>query len=62
MGSPIWEEREMKNNGRNILEEVLHHLLLIKCPYCEQWFPKLTQEQYRDSAELNVLKWALVPA
>jgi len=34
----------------------------IKCPFCEQWFPKLTNEQYRDSAELNVLKYAVAPA
>ena len=34
----------------------------IKCPYCGEWFPKITEEQYRASAEINVLKWALVPA
>ena len=44
------------------LEEIIAKAPKIKCPFCEQWFPKLTNEQYRDSAELNVLKWAIVPA
>jgi DNA-directed RNA polymerase subunit RPC12/RpoP len=34
----------------------------IKCPYCEQWFPKLTNEQYKDSAELHMLQYSIVPA
>jgi DNA-directed RNA polymerase subunit RPC12/RpoP len=34
----------------------------IKCPYCEQWFPKLTNEQYKDSAELDMLQYSIVPA
>jgi len=34
----------------------------IKCPYCGQWFEKPTNEQYRDSAERNVIKWVIAPA
>jgi DNA-directed RNA polymerase subunit RPC12/RpoP len=34
----------------------------IKCPYCGQWFEKPAMEQYRDSAERNVIKWVIVPA
>jgi len=33
----------------------------IKCPFCEKKFKKLTAEQYKVSAELNVLKWLIVP-
>ena len=44
------------------LEEIIAKAPKIRCPYCEEWFPKLTNEQYRDSAELNVLKWLIVPA
>jgi DNA-directed RNA polymerase subunit RPC12/RpoP len=51
-----------KEQERKKFEEMVAKVPKIKCPYCEQWFPKLTNEQYRDSAELNVLKWVIVPA
>ena len=44
------------------LEEAITKAPKIQCPYCKQWFPKLTKEQYQESAELNVLKWLIVPA
>ena len=46
---------------RQQLEEIIANAPKIKCPYCEQYFPKLTNEQYRDSVELNMLKYAIVP-
>ncbi|MFH1101654.1 MAG: hypothetical protein V1726_06440 [Methanobacteriota archaeon] len=55
-------EKEVTEKKQKELEEIIAKAPKIKCPYCEKWFPKLTNEQYRDSAELNVLKWALVPA
>jgi len=42
-------------------QELLANAPKIKCPYCEQWFPKLTEEEYRTGAGMNVLKWAMVP-
>ena len=33
----------------------------MKCAYCEQCFPKLINEQYRESAELNILKYSIIP-
>jgi ribosome-binding protein aMBF1 (putative translation factor) len=56
------EEIEKIEKQKKELEEIIAKAPKIKCPYCEKWFPKLTNEQYRDSAELNVLKWAIVPA
>ena len=53
---------ELKEKKRKELEEAITKAPKIKCPFCEQWFPKLTKEQYRASAELNVLKWVIVPA
>lgn len=44
------------------LRKLIENAPKIKCPFCEQWFPKLTEEQYRASAEMNVLKYAIVPA
>jgi len=55
-------QQEKELEARKKLEGIIAKAPKIKCPYCEQWFPKLTKEQYRDSAELNVLKWAIVPA
>jgi len=46
---------------RQLLEKIIADAPKIICPYCEQSFPKLTNEQYRESAELNVLKCAIVP-
>jgi DNA-directed RNA polymerase subunit RPC12/RpoP len=54
--------KKSEEEARKKLEEIIAKAPKIKCPYCEQWFPKLTNEQYKDSAELNVLKWAIVPA
>lgn len=55
----IEHEIEMK---RREYEYIVANAPKIQCPFCHQWFPKLTNEQYRTSAELNVLKWAIVPA
>jgi len=46
---------------RQQLEVAIAKAPKIKCPYCEQSFPKLTDEQYRDGAELGVLKWIIIP-
>ena len=53
----LYTEKERKQH----LEVMITNASKIKCPYCEQWFPKLTTEQYRDCAELNVLKWTIIP-
>ena len=50
-----------KEERRQQLEVVITNAPNIKCPYCEQCFPKLTNEEYRDCAELTVLKWTIVP-
>jgi len=50
-----------KEEKRQQLKVAIANAPKIKCPYCEQWFPKLTNEQCRDSAELNVLKLVIVP-
>jgi DNA-directed RNA polymerase subunit RPC12/RpoP len=47
---------------RQQLKEIIANATKIKCPYCEQCFPKLTNQQYRDGAELNILKWVIVPS
>lgn len=44
------------------IEEIIAEAPITKGPYCEQWFPKLTNKQYREGAECNVLKWVIVPA
>jgi DNA-directed RNA polymerase subunit RPC12/RpoP len=54
----LYTEEERKQQ----LEVIIANAPKIKCPYCEQFFPKLTNEEYRDCAELNVLKYAIVPA
>ena len=46
---------------RRQLEIIIANAPKIKCPYCEQCFPKLTNKQYRDSVELNMLKCTIVP-
>ena len=46
---------------RQQLEVIITKAPKIKCPYCEQWFPKLTNEEYRESAKLNVLQYSIVP-
>ncbi len=46
---------------RQQLEIVIANAPTIKCPYCEQSFPKLADEQYRDGTELGVLNWTIVP-
>lgn len=43
-------------------EDIIAHTPKIQCPYCKKWFWKSTKEQYRDDAELNAIKWAIVPA
>jgi DNA-directed RNA polymerase subunit RPC12/RpoP len=53
---------KLKEEKRKELEEIIVKAPMIKCPYCEQWFPKLTNEQYKDGVELDLLKWAIVPA
>lgn len=50
------DEEEQKE----ILKEI-ENAPEIKCPFCEKKFKKITEEQYRTSAEMNVLKWAIVP-
>ncbi len=59
-------EKEIKlvseEEKRKKLEEMIAKAPKIKCPYCEQWFSKLTQEQYKESDELNTLKWLIIPA
>jgi len=55
-------QKEEQKEERKKLEEIIANAPKIQCPFCKQWFPKLTNEQYRESAELNVLKWAIVPA
>ena len=59
---PTKRLEEFKRKKEEELKKAIEKAPKIKCPFCEQWFPKLTAEQYRDSAELNVLKWAIVPA
>jgi len=44
------------------LEEYFANAPKIQCPFCKKWFKKPPMEKYRTSAEINVLKWALVPA
>lgn len=56
------KDERNKEKEKKKLEEIIAKAPKIKCPYCEQWFPKLTDEQYRQNAELNVLKWAIIPA
>lgn len=56
------EKKEYEEEQRKKLEEIIAKAPKIECPYCKQWFPKLTNEQYRDNSALNVLKWAVVPA
>lgn len=46
---------------RQQLEVAIANAQKIKCPYCDQSFPKLTDEQYRDGVELNMLKYAIIP-
>jgi len=46
---------------RQQLKVIIAKAPQIKCPYCELSFPKLTNEQYRDCAELNILKWTIIP-
>jgi DNA-directed RNA polymerase subunit RPC12/RpoP len=54
----LYTEKERKQQ----LEVAIANAPKIKCPYCEKSFPKLTNEEYRDSAELNVLQYSIVPA
>lgn len=51
-----------ENKRKQQLEVIIANAPKIKCPYCEQCFPKLTNEQYRDGVKFNVLKWTIVPA
>jgi DNA-directed RNA polymerase subunit RPC12/RpoP len=53
----LYTEKERRQQ----LEKIIANAPKIKCPYCEQCFPKLTNEEYGDSAELNVLKYTIVP-
>ena len=50
-----------KEEKRQQLQKIIVNAPKIQCPYCEQCFPKLTNQQYRDNAELNVLKYAIIP-
>jgi len=43
------------------LEELLKTAPKIKCPFCEKWFPKLKEEQYKITADTIALKWAVLP-
>lgn len=56
----IKDERDNEEE-RKQFEEIVAKAPKIQCPYCKKWFPKLTEEQYRHGAGLNLLKWALVP-
>lgn len=50
-----------KKERRQQLERIIANTPKIKCPYCNESFPKLTDEQYRDGVALNVLQWTVVP-
>ncbi|MCJ7572519.1 MAG: hypothetical protein MUO82_11715 [Candidatus Thermoplasmatota archaeon] len=41
---------EVKKNYRKIVYEIVVKAQKMKCPNCEKWFPKLTNEQYKDPA------------
>jgi len=56
------ENKDLIKQKEKEFQELLAKAPKIRCPYCDKWFPKITEEQYRESAELNVLKWAIVPA
>jgi len=45
-------DKQKKKEQRKKLEEIIVKAPKIKCPYCEKWFAKLTQEQYEDCAKL----------
>jgi len=56
------EQEALLEQKKKEWEEFVKTAPKIQCPFCKEWFPKVTEEQYRDKAELNVLKWAIVPA
>ncbi|VVB61810.1 Uncharacterised protein [uncultured archaeon] len=53
----LYTEKEKRQQ----LEVIIANAPKMKCPYCEQCFPKLTNEQYRESAEFNMLKYTIIP-
>ncbi len=65
-GTKVIVCKECKNlytdkERRQQLEVTIANAPKIKCPYCEQCFPKLTNEQYREGVELNMLNYTIVP-
>ena len=46
---------------RQQLNVAIANVPKIKCPYCDRSFPKLTNKEHRDSVELGVLKWVIIP-
>ena len=50
-----------KEERRQQLEVAIANAPKINCPYCNQWFPKLTNEEYRDSVEFNLLNYTIIP-
>jgi hypothetical protein len=46
---------------RQQLGKIITSAPKIEYPFFVHCFPKLTNEQYKDSTELNVLKWAIAP-